>query len=84
MADTTSVTIDPITKQPVTKVTPGWIKDIFGSGADKFKTFFDSNTTGSTDYGGGGYDYNSSVVNPVTNSSGYTTGTGTENYNSEY
>jgi hypothetical protein len=34
MADTTSVTIDPITKQPVTKVTPGWLKDIVNSGGD--------------------------------------------------
>ena len=79
MADTTSVTIDPITKQPVTKVTPGWIKDIFGSGADKFKTFFDNNN-----YGGGGYDYNSVASNPVTDSSGDATGTGSTNYNEQY
>ena len=84
MADTTTVTIDPTTGKPVTKVTPGWIKDLFGSGAEKFKTFFDNNTSGSTDYGGGGYDYNTSVVNPVTNTSGDTTGTGTENRNEQY
>ena len=84
MADTTSVTVDPVTGKPVTKVTPGWMKDLFGSGFDKFKTFFDNNTTGSTDYGGGGYNYNTSVVNPVTDSSGNTTGTGAENYNTEY
>lgn len=83
MADTTSVTIGPDGK-PVTKVTPGWIKDLFGPGVNAVKDFFTNNTSGLTDYGGGGYDYNTSVVNPVTNTSGYTTGTGTENYNSEY
>jgi len=47
MADTTTVTIDPTTGKPVTKITPGWMKDLFGSGVDKFKNFFDSNTSGS-------------------------------------
>ena len=82
MADTTSVTIDPTTGKPVTKVTPGWLKEGFNWAKDAFTNPFSN--TGSTDYGGGGYDYNSGVVNPVTDSSGYTTGTGTENYNSEY
>jgi hypothetical protein len=49
LADTTTVTIDPITKQPVTKTTPGWMS----SGYDWIKGKFSNPTesTGSTDYG---------------------------------
>jgi hypothetical protein len=79
MADTTTVTIDPTTGKPVTKVTPGWLKEGFNWAKDKF-----SNPFSNTDYGGGGYDYNSVASNPVTDSSGDATGTGSTNYNEQY
>ena len=79
MADTTTVTIDPTTGKPVTKVTPGWLKEGFNWAKDKF-----SNPFSNTDYGGGGYDYNSVASNPVTDSFGDATGTGSTNYNEQY
>jgi G3E family GTPase len=63
---------------------PGWLKELLGSGAGLVKDFYNSSSGSSntTDYGGGGGDYNNSILNPMTDSSGLPTGTGTENMNS--
>jgi hypothetical protein len=52
MTDTTSVTIDPITKQPVTKINPGWIKEYGGKALDLFKNNPYTGSEGSYEYGG--------------------------------
>jgi hypothetical protein len=58
VADTTTVTIDPTTGKPVTKVTPGWMKDAVKTGAgwigsawDSLPSFFNSGNQGSYSYG---------------------------------
>jgi hypothetical protein len=60
VADTTTVTIDPVTGKPVTKVVPGWLKSAGGGLLD----FFKNNPSNLSDYigsSGGGY---SSTVDP--------------------
>ena len=60
VADTTTVTIDPVTGKPVTKVVPGWLKSAGGGILD----FFKNNPSNLSDYlgsSGGGY---SSTVDP--------------------
>jgi hypothetical protein len=83
LSGTTYTTIDA-KGNPVTRETPGWLKDLLGSGAGLVKDWYNSssNSSNTTDYGGGGGEYNNSIVNPVTDSSGLPTGTGTENMNS--
>jgi hypothetical protein len=51
MADTTTVTVGPDGK-PVTKTTPGWMKDAGGKVLDFFKNSPYTGGEGSYEYGG--------------------------------
>lgn len=58
VADTTTVTIDPVTGKPVTKVVPGWLKSAGGGLLDWFK----NNPSNLSDYlGSSGGEYSSTV-----------------------